>query len=196
MMHVMHGILLALALIPVGYLLGMFPTAVLVARANDVDVTAAGSGNPGASNVARLLGWKWGALVLLGDFAKGAVAAGIGLAAGGRAGAYLVGAAAVLGHTFPLGRKGGKGVAAAGGMLTVLFPVVALVLFVAWNVVAKLLGKASVASLVICIAFPVIVGVLEYEWWETLVISVIAAFIVVRHTPNIRRLLGRTEHAL
>ncbi len=196
MMHVMHGILLALALIPVGYLLGMFPTAVLVARANDVDVTAAGSGNPGASNVARLLGWKWGALVLLGDFAKGAVAAGIGLAAGGRAGAYLVGAAAVLGHTFPLGRKGGKGVAAAGGMLTVLFPVVALVLFVAWNVVAKLLGKASVASLVICIAVPVIVGVLEYEWWETLVISVIAAFIVVRHTPNIRRLLGRTEHAL
>jgi glycerol-3-phosphate acyltransferase PlsY len=188
--------LLAAALIPLGYLLGMFPTAVLVARAKGVDVTAEGSGNPGASNVARLLGWKWGALVLLGDFAKGALAAGGGLAAGGRAGAYLVGAAAVLGHTFPLGRKGGKGVATAGGMLTVLFPIIAVVLFVVWNVVAKLLGKASIASLVICIAFPVIVAVLDYEWWETLVISLIAAFIVVRHTANIRRLLGRAEHGL
>jgi glycerol-3-phosphate acyltransferase PlsY len=192
----MQGMLLAAVLIPLGYLLGMFPTAVLVARAKGIDITAEGSGNPGASNVARLLGWKWGALVLLGDFAKGALAAGAGLAAGGRAGAYLVGAAAVLGHTFPLGRKGGKGVATAGGMLTVLFPIIAVVLFVVWNVVAKLLGKASIASLVICIAFPVIVGVLEYEWWETLVISVIAAFIVVRHTANIRRLLGRAEHAL
>jgi acyl phosphate:glycerol-3-phosphate acyltransferase len=188
--------LLAVVLLPLGYLLGMFPTAVLVARAKGVDVTAAGSGNPGASNVARLLGWKWGALVLLGDFAKGAAAALIGLAAGGREGAYLLGAAAVLGHTFPLGRKGGKGVATAGGMLTVLFPIIALVLFVVWNLVARLLGKASVASLVICIAFPIIVAVLGYEWWETLVISVIAAFIVVRHAANIRRLFGRAEHAL
>src|SRR4051812_5366847 len=69
--------LLTVLLVPVGYLLGMFPTAVLVARAKGVDVTAAGSGNPGASNVARLLGWKWGALVMASDFAKGALAAGL-----------------------------------------------------------------------------------------------------------------------
>ena len=67
----------AVVLIPVGYVLGMFPSAVLVARAKGRDILAEGSGNPGASNVARLLGWRFGAIVLLADFAKGAVAAAI-----------------------------------------------------------------------------------------------------------------------
>src|SRR5262249_27443202 len=121
--------LLTALLVPLGYLLGMFPTAVLVSRATGVAVTTQGSGNPGASTVARLVGGKWAALVRLIDFATGALAAGLGLAAGGRAGAFFVGAAAVIGHTFPLGRKGGKGVATAGGMLVVLFPLIVLALF-------------------------------------------------------------------
>src|SRR5438874_8450805 len=111
---------LTIVLVPIGYLLGTFPSAVLVARARGVDITRQGSGNPGASNVIRVLGWRAGAVVLATDFAKGAAAAGGGLAAGGRAGAYVVGIAAVVGHTYPPGRKGGKGVAAAGGMLVVL----------------------------------------------------------------------------
>src|SRR4051794_5019137 len=94
-----------IVLVPVGYLLGMFPSAMLVARARGVDITKQGSGNPGASNVIRVLGWKAGAVVMLADFAKGAVAAGAGLAVGGRAAAYIVGIAAVVGHTYPLGRK-------------------------------------------------------------------------------------------
>src|SRR5215470_5743795 len=73
-------------LVPVAWLLGTFPTAVLVARAHGHDVTREGSGNPGASNVARLVGWRAGALVLVCDFAKGAVAAGVGYAVGGRPG--------------------------------------------------------------------------------------------------------------
>jgi glycerol-3-phosphate acyltransferase PlsY len=96
---------LAIALLlPLAWLLGTFPSAGLVARARGVDVSAEGSGNPGASNVARLLGWKYGALVLLADFAKGALATAVGLAIDGRPGAYVLGAAAVLGHTFPLYR--------------------------------------------------------------------------------------------
>src|SRR4051812_32884670 len=130
-------------LVPVGYVLGMFPSAVLVARTRGVDITHQGSGNPGASNVIRVLGWKAGALVMLADFAKGAAAAGIGLAVGGRAGAYVIGIAAVVGHTYPLGRKGGKGVAAAGGMLVVLFPLIALALAVVWLAASKVVGKAS-----------------------------------------------------
>jgi glycerol-3-phosphate acyltransferase PlsY len=188
--------LLTALLVPLGYLLGMFPTAVLVARAKGVDVTQAGSGNPGASNVARLLGWKWGALVLATDFAKGALAAGLGMAAGGRAGAYFVGAAAVLGHTFPLGRKGGKGVAAAGGMLVVLFPEIVLALFLVWLFVARVLKKASIASLLVAVLFPVTVAALGYAWPEVVVISAIAAFIIVRHAANIRRLVRREEHGL
>src|SRR3954449_13578298 len=103
--------LVDIVLIPFAWALGTFPTAVLVARAHGHDVTREGSGNPGASNVARLVGWRAGALVLVIDFAKGAIAAGIGMATYGRVGAFAMGAAAVLGHTFPLYRKGGKGVA-------------------------------------------------------------------------------------
>jgi acyl phosphate:glycerol-3-phosphate acyltransferase len=185
-----------IVLIPVGYLLGMFPSAVLVSRARGVDITKQGSGNPGASNVIRVLGWRAGALVMLADFAKGAAAAGLGLAAGGRAGAYVVGIAAVIGHTYPLGRKGGKGVAAAGGMVFVLFPLVALVLSAVWLVVAKVVHKASIASLVVIVAFPTIAAIRGYAVWEVAVLSTIAALLLVRHAANIRRLVTHKEHDL
>src|SRR5689334_4239032 len=113
-------------LVPAAWLLGTFPSAPLVARAHGHDVTKEGSGNPGASNVARLAGWRAGLLVLVLDFAKGAAAAGVGMAVYGRGGAFALGVAAVIGHTFPLYRKGGKGVAAAAGMLVVLYPLIVL----------------------------------------------------------------------
>jgi glycerol-3-phosphate acyltransferase PlsY len=184
---------LAVALIPVGYVVGMFPTALLVARSRGIDILAEGSGNPGASNVARVLGWRVGAFVLLCDCAKGAAAAGIGLAADGRPGAYLVGCAAVVGHTYPLGRKGGKGVAAAGGMLLLLFWQIAVPLLVVWIVVARVLHKASIASLLITVAFPVLVALTGHRGWEVAVISGVSALLVLRHLPNIRRLVTRQE---
>src|SRR3954470_23981920 len=110
--------------VPLAWLLGTFPSAQLVARAHGRDITQEGSGNPGASNVARLLGWKAGLVVLLLEFAKGAAAAGVGMAVGGRGAAYVLGVAAVVGHTLPLYRKGGKGVATAGGALVVLYPAI------------------------------------------------------------------------
>lgn len=193
-MGTLHWI--ALALLPIGYLLGTFPSAVLVARRRGVDILAEGSGNPGASNVIRVLGWKVGAVVLLLDFAKGAVASGLGLAVSGRPGAYVLGVAAVVGHTFPFGRKGGKGVAAAGGMLVVLFPLIALGLAAVWAVISQVLHKASIASLTIIVAFPVLVAVTGHVWWEISVISAIAALLLVRHSGNIRRLLRGEEHDL
>jgi hypothetical protein len=69
-----------LLLVPLAWLLGTFPSALLVARAWGVDITKEGSGNPGASNVARVLGWRFGLIVMLMDFSKGAIAAGAGLA--------------------------------------------------------------------------------------------------------------------
>src|SRR5947209_12821311 len=134
-------VIVALALIPVAYLLGTFPSAVLVARAGGHDVLREGSGNPGASNVARIMGWRAGVLVMLADFAKGAVAAGVGLALDGHAGAYLLGIAAVVGHMLPITRrfKGGKGVATGGGVLVVLFPLIVVALGVVWFVVARVL---------------------------------------------------------
>src|SRR3989304_7151524 len=113
---------LAVVLLPVAYALGMLPSAVLVARAKGHDILSEGSGNPGASNVVRVLGWRVGARVMAMDFGRGAAAAAVGLLAVGRAGAFALGLAAVLGHTLPLLRKGGKGVAGAGGMLGVPDP--------------------------------------------------------------------------
>ena len=180
-------------LVPVGWLLGTFPSALLVARAHGRDVLQEGSGNPGASNVARLLGWRAGAIVLLLDFAKGALAAGGGMLIGGRAGACALGVAAVVGHTFPIYRKGGKGVAAAGGALVVLYPLIVVSLAVVWFVVARLLHKASLASLLATVLFPVSVAALRYDPWEIGVVSALALLVIVRHIGNIRRLLRRQE---
>ncbi|MDQ1519387.1 MAG: acyl phosphate:glycerol-3-phosphate acyltransferase [Actinomycetota bacterium] len=184
---------LVVALVPVAWLLGTFPSAVIVARAHGHDVLTEGSGNPGASNVSRLAGWRAGALVLVLDFAKGAIAAGAGLAAFGRVGAYVLGIAAVVGHTFPIYRKGGKGVAAAGGMLAVLYPVIVLVLGLSWAVLARVLRKASLASLPCTVAFPIAVALLGYDRREVVAVSALAALVLLRHAANIRRLLQRSE---
>ncbi len=186
----------AFALIPVGYLLGTFPSAGIVAKSRGVDITQEGSGNPGASNVLRVLGWRFGAMVMVADFAKGAIAAGLGLWVSDRSGAYLLGIAAVLGHTFPMLRKGGKGVAASGGMLIVLFPFVLLSLLVAWALISRLTHKASVASLITIAAFPISIAALGYAGWEVAVISGISLLLLLRHSGNIRRLLRREENAL
>jgi glycerol-3-phosphate acyltransferase PlsY len=187
---------LVVVLVPFAWLLGTFPSAPLVARAHGHDVLREGSGNPGASNVARLAGWRAGALVLVLDFLKGLVAAGVGLAVYGRAGAYALGVAAVIGHTFPLYRKGGKGVAAASGMLLVLFPAIVVSLAVVWAVLAKVARKASLASLVCTIAFPLAVALMGYDPKEVVTLCALAVLVLVRHAANIRRLLKREEIAL
>jgi acyl phosphate:glycerol-3-phosphate acyltransferase len=183
-----------IAAIP-AYLLGTFPTAMLVARAGGHDVTTEGSGNPGASNVARIMGWKWGMVVMAGDLLKGAIAAGVGLAIGGRPGAYVLGILAVLGHTYPVTRhfKGGKGVATAGGMLAVLFPELVVILAVVWFIVARVFKLASVGSLIVAVLFPVGVWLMGYAGWEIAITGALALLVVLRHLPNLRRLVKGQE---
>lgn len=191
--------MLVIALVvPVAWLLGTFPSALIVARAHGRDILQEGSGNPGASNVARLLGWRAGALVLALDFSKGAIAAGTGMLIGGRGGACALAVAAVIGHTFPIYRKGGKGVATAGGALVVLYPLIVVGLAVVWFVVARLLHKASLASLLTTVLFPVSIAVLRsigwnYHGWEIVVVAALAVLVITRHIGNIRRLLRRQE---
>jgi glycerol-3-phosphate acyltransferase PlsY len=184
---------LVVVLVPAAWLLGTFPSAQLIARAHGHDVLTEGSGNPGASNVARLAGWRAGAAVLVLDFAKGALAAGVGVAVYGRVGAYALGIAAVVGHTFPVYRKGGKGVAAAGGMLVVLYPLIVVGLAIVWGLLARVAKKASLASLLCTVAFPVAVGLMGYDGREVVAISALAVLVLARHAANIRRLLRREE---
>ena len=91
------------------YALGTFPTGVLVAKRQGHEVLDEGSGNPGASNVYRVAGFKAGAVVLIGDAVKGVAAAGFGYAIGDRELAHVCGLAAVVGHCFPIQRWGKGG---------------------------------------------------------------------------------------
>jgi len=187
-----------LALVPVAYLLGTFPSAGLVARRAGIDVTRSGSGNPGASNVVRLMGWKAGVLVFVLDAAKGAIAAGAGLAIDGHRGAWILGVAAVVGHVFPVWRrfKGGRGVATGGGVFVVLYPIVTLVLAVVWVAIARGLHKASVASLTVAVLAPVTVIVLGGSLLDVLIVTAVAVLLIGRHLPNLRRLVRGEEHGL
>lgn len=185
-------------LAPIAYLIGTFPSAVLVARANGVDIRSFGSGNPGASNITRALGWRRGVWVFVLDAAKGATAAGLGLLVDGRHAGYLLGALAVLGHVFPIWERfrGGKGVATGGGVFAVLSPLVFASLVAMWFAISRLTKKASLASIVIVILLPVGVGIVRREPWEVLATAGICLLVMSRHLGNIRRLLTRSEHAL
>jgi glycerol-3-phosphate acyltransferase PlsY len=187
------NIFVALAAIVVSYAIGTIPSAIVVARAKGVDITTFGSGNPGASNVARALGWKYGIIVFVVDAAKGALPAAAAL--GHRPTAYLCGAAAILGHIFPVNRKfkGGKGIATGGGVLLALHPPVMVLAAAVWVATMKLTKKASLASIVIVPLVLAALALLGKPAWEILAFIGIGVLIEIRHVSNIKRLLTGNE---
>lgn len=187
----------AALLVVAAYFLGTFPTAVLMARRSGHDVTSEGSGNPGASNVYRVAGRRAAAATFAGDFLKGALAAGAGLLVS-RHLALATGAAAVIGHCLPVQRrfKGGKGVATAAGMTVVVEPVIGIAAGLVWAVLVKATKRASVASIIVVLGGPLAVWLVRGNSWESLVIALLALFIVSRHARNIARLLRGEEATL
>jgi glycerol-3-phosphate acyltransferase PlsY len=186
------------ALLPAAYLLGTFPSAALVARANGIDITTVGSGNPGASNVTRALGWRKGIWVFVLDALKGAIAAGVGLLVDSRPAGYCLGAAAIVGHVFPIIRRirGGNGVATGGGVMIVLHPLVAVALMVVWIVVSRISAKASVASIAVVALLPTGVAVTGGPGWEVAASVGLCVLVMARHVGNLKRLASRTEPKL
>jgi len=180
----------AVAVVVVAYVLGTFPTAVLVGRRRGFDPTTAGSGNPGASNTTRIGGRRAGATVLLGDLGKGALAAGLGLAVDGRLLGWVAGAAAVAGHLWPVTRRlrGGKGVATAAGASAVCAPLAFAPLALLFVVLVKATGRAAVGSIAIAALLPVAVAVIGRPGREVAVAAAIGAVVIVRHRENIERL--------
>jgi glycerol-3-phosphate acyltransferase PlsY len=185
-------------LIAVAYVLGTFPSATLIARANGIDISTVGSGNPGASNVTRALGWRKGVWVYALDALKGAIATAIPLIVDGRPLAYLCGAAAILGHMFPVFRhfRGGKGVATGSGVLLVLHPIIAPFAVALWWLVTRITGKAAVGSLVAVALVPIGLAVLERPAWEYVAVGALSALILAKHWKNFARILRREEHAM
>lgn len=176
-----------------GYLLGTLPSAIIVARAKGVDITTFGSGNPGASNVARAIGWRYGSIVFVLDAAKGAIPALLLL--GHRPSAYICGAVAIVGHIFPATRgfKGGKGIATGAGVLLVLHPLIMIISAMSWIAIMKLSKKASVASIVVVPLVIVLLIVTGKPAWEIFAFIGIGLLIEVRHLSNIKRLLSGSE---
>ncbi len=123
----MRDVLLTALAAVVGYLLGTIPSAGVVAwlaSRGQINLREAGSGNPGAINAIKMLGTRWGLVVLVADIAKGLAAGVIGLVIAGDPGAYAAATAAIAGHIFPVwsGFRGGKGVATSAGACLAVFP--------------------------------------------------------------------------
>ncbi len=191
----MTGVLIVAILVPIAYFLGTFPSAVLIARSRGVDITASGSGNPGASNVNRLMGRRLGILVFVLDALKGSISVVAGFLGAGYPGALALLCAAIVGHVFPITRKfkGGKGVATAGGGVLTLYPIIGLAMLVLWLSVTKMTKKASLGSLAIAIGFPCGQAIAGRPLGEILTGIAISLFMIWRHVPNMRRILRGDE---
>ncbi len=186
--------MLSLVLLPLSYLVGRLPSALVVAGRHGRDPLAEGSGNPGATNVARVAGRRAGVVVLVADVAKGLVCALVGSVVGGDALGMACGIAAVVGHVAPVTRKGGKGVATAAGVALALQPwaaLVAAVAFVATQAVTHITALASIAAAVVLTAAVVAAGA---PTWEIVAFGALAGLVIGRHADNLRRLRAGTEH--
>ena len=185
-------------LVPIAYILGTFPSAIIIARTNGVDISTFGSGNPGASNVTRALGWRKGLWVYVLDAAKGALAAGMGLIASGLPLAYWCGAAAIVGHMFPVFRhfRGGKGVATGSGVLLVVQPILAPLAVGLWWLVTKVTGKAALGSVIAVALVPIGLIWDGAPAWEFFAVAACCGLILIKHSGNILRLIRREEHSL
>lgn len=186
-----------LLIIALSYIVGSIPNGLIVGKlTKGVDIRQFGSKNIGATNAYRILG-PWPALwVLLTDIAKGVAGVYIGLGFGHTPPAALAGGiAAVAGHNWSLflGFKGGRGVATALGVIAVLMPKVTAIIFVVWVVIVYLTRYVSLGSIVGAVLAPLLVWLFG-ERTEYLYFAIVAAFfVVVRHRPNIERLLKGEE---
>jgi glycerol-3-phosphate acyltransferase PlsY len=206
----------------IGYILGSLPFGYVVARAHGVNIFKEGSGNPGATNVKRVLGEKFGAkgkragnLVFALDAMKGALAASwfmiFWLLRTGSLyheqnftphdNAFAVWmaltglVAAVLGHSFSVFTKfkGGKGVATAAGGVVVLMPVPCLIGVAVWVVTFFATRYVSLGSILAALVVPAAGWLLVNSLPLNLVVSLLGLFVIFRHRANVKRLLAGTE---
>jgi acyl phosphate:glycerol-3-phosphate acyltransferase len=186
----------AVLLVIFAYLLGSVPTGYILGYFSGIDVRRAGSGNVGATNVARVAGKKLGLLTLIGDTAKGFVPVCLARAMGvDDAVIALVALAAFLGHLFPIFLKfqGGKGVATALGGLTALAPAATGVALLIFIIVVGASRIVSLASMIAAAAAPMAAWLLAYPPSVVAVAVAMALIIVWRHHQNIKRLLSGVE---
>jgi glycerol-3-phosphate acyltransferase PlsY len=189
--------LVDLGLVVLAYLLGSLSFGLLLAQMRGgADLRQSGSGNIGATNVARTLGKTAGVITLLGDVAKGLMAVLMAQWWGNSplipAGAAL---SAVLGHMFPLyhGFHGGKGVATALGVFLPLLPLPLLGGCVVWLAVVIIWHYVSAGSMLAAIIVPILAALLAYPPPLVYIAGVIALLVLYKHRGNLQRLLQGSE---
>ncbi|AJY48425.1 glycerol-3-phosphate 1-O-acyltransferase PlsY [Martelella endophytica] len=178
-----------------GYLLGSIPFGYLITRVAGLgDIRSIGSGNIGATNVLRTGKRHLAALTLLLDALKATIAAILAAHLYGPQAGLLAGAAAFIGHLFPiwLGFKGGKGVATYIGVLLGVAPATVLIFAFVWLLMARLSRYSSLSALVATLVIPVALWIMGQPQ-----ISLVMALLTViswwRHKANIERLIRGTE---
>ncbi|MEA1887422.1 MAG: glycerol-3-phosphate 1-O-acyltransferase PlsY [Bacteroidota bacterium] len=191
----------------VAYGLGSIPTAVWAGKLfHNIDIREHGSGNAGATNTIRVLGWASGIPVLIIDIGKGWLAAGLPamLKLVGPGSSELInmqiitGVIAIFGHVFPVfaGFKGGKGVASTFGVLLALHPLVTVLCMAVFLAVLLVTGYVSISSISAGIAFPLI-SLVFFESPSvmfTIFAILIALALIITHKKNISRLLKGEEN--
>jgi glycerol-3-phosphate acyltransferase PlsY len=179
------------------YLIGSLPFGLIVGKVTrGVDIRQFGSGNIGFTNALRTLGWRPALTVLLADIAKGIIAVMFSRAALETEGwAVAGGLAGIAGHNWSVFLKfqGGRGIATSFGVLVGLVPGVALAVMGVWFVTLAATRYVSLASLLAACSVPVWMFVFDQSVILKVLGGVIPLFAVVRHVPNIKRLMAGTE---
>ncbi len=199
-------------LLLIAYLIGAIPTSVIAGKLlRGIDIRKEGSGNAGATNVWRVLGWKAGVTVLTIDLGKGVLAASViplipfgSISIDPLLIPILCGLAAVIGHVFPIytGFRGGKGVATAAGMLLAVAPIPVGIGVGIFGLTLLLFGRVSLGSLVGALSVPLTIALLNrytalhYHSLLLALTSALVLFIFITHRGNITRLLRGTERSL
>jgi glycerol-3-phosphate acyltransferase PlsY len=185
-------------LVLAGYVLGSIPWGYWLPRLlAGVDIRQVGSGNTGAANVWRTVGFKIALAVGVLDMAKGAAAAVLGLLVDGELAGLLAGIGAMVGHWRPLFmgfRRGGKIVATTGGVALALAALAALAASLVWIVVFLATRYTSIASMTGAVSLPVLVLVFGGSWPVFAFALGAALAILVLHRANIKRLVRGQEN--
>ena len=190
-----------LLFVVLSYLLGAVPTSFWVGMAiYGVDLRHKGSGNLGATNALRVLGWKAALPVVLVDVAKGFVPVWLfpQLDSAPWSWALAYGAAAILGHVFSVWVrfKGGKGVATSSGVFLGLAPWAVLAGFAVWTITVTLTRIVSLGSVLAALTIPVAVWLLPHDGGQSLLAftGALAVLVIWAHRTNLGRLLRGEEH--
>ncbi len=192
------------ALCLVGFALGGIPTSHLIASRRDVDLKSLGSGNLGATNMSRALGWRLGLLVGVIDLLKGVLPSLVALLVFSLPSTSLlfVGMLTIVGHIFTpyhSSHRGGKGVATGAGVIAVLFPsaiLFGLCVFFTVAVVSRYISLASMTTYVLLIPYYIFstrsLG-LGFEYDKLVFLAILSLLIIAVHKENIERLAHHTE---